>query len=202
MIPSIAAGQRNFASVCQHDENGKLLSGQISISYGLKKNLQEIYSAGKNDEKLVRKLIMDCHHRKENRAITSQSAKLIMKFYDFTTDSRNDLFFIRSGFEVLGLFKRTSGYFYDDKEAYDGYCHRFNFERVRDATPVEASYLKTVKYPNGGTVPAVTETPLSPPVDPRDAEIADLKAKLAAANAEAQRLGELLSRIRSMATLA
>lgn len=212
MIPSIAgynnAGkgrdfERYFASTCTRDSSGKILSGEIGVGYYLKKNLRTLsVNPFEDDDGLARLITQEVKDYSKNpdERIPLPSARSLVAFYRFATDSSNDLFFIRKGFEVLGLFRRTSGYIYNenvtDKEHH---YHRVTFQRVRDATPEEAGYLTTVKFPTGkGLVPGMIETPLSPSVDPRDAQIAELKAKLEAALADNQRLSGLLERIRSI----
>lgn len=215
MIPSLSGYsskdkefEKFFASTCERDENGTILRGEVGVGYGLRADLSVLWARASGDQRRMMALIQSYNrhdHWKTHKKVNHSCGALLIEFYKFVISTENDLFFLRKGRQVLGLYRRTSRYIFREWDQ-GNHFHRFAFERVRDCTEAESKQVSKENFP-ASVVPAFVEVPYTPPgaapppagePDARDTLITEMREALKEAQQQIEHLRSEMLKFREV----
>lgn len=215
MIPSLSGYsskdkefEKFFASTCERDENGTILRGEVGVGYGLRADLSVLWARAGGDQSRMMALIQSYNrhdHWKTHKKVNHSCSALLIKFYKFVISTENDLFYLRKGRQVLGLYRRTSRYIFRELDK-GNHFHRFAFERVRNCTKAESKQVSKENFP-ASVVPAFVEVPYTPPgaapppagePDARDALIKEMRQALIDAQQKIEHLQSEMLKFREV----
>jgi hypothetical protein len=154
-IPSIAgAPVARWASwfaahVELWSEYGQPLKGSLGIDFSVHMDLAELCAEHRGDRasmhasvKSKTQVVRVCPgFSGPAKPITEEQVNMVLDFF-FWAQSDQPYFFLRRGTQTLGLYRKTSAYFY--KVAPDTLQHRVSYEFVRAVTEEERTNKHTI----------------------------------------------------------
>lgn len=137
-IPVIAGAENNrfwsfFSSrIRRSAPDGTPLEGSFGISFDIKDDMRGIAARFQGNRNEMVSFIRANYTRK-GKEITKHAAEMAVDFYLLAVGNQ-EYFFLRKGHDILGLYRKTSSYSFDQENRYP---HRLNYQFVRSATDEE-----------------------------------------------------------------
>lgn len=148
--------------------NGTPLEGSFGVHFNQREDIRSLAECvGGNGTEMISTLV-------DRGILSKRRAEMFVNFYLLATGEQI-YFFLRRGHTILGLYRKTGGYIFDERQRYP---HRLNYQFVRHATPTEASQSLW-----GRMTPTLIWWNAEIPDDtPRQIEIHDNRRLVAASN--------------------
>jgi hypothetical protein len=224
-IPSIAGWEKcswkHFTEDCVYDASGNLVSGSFGVHFDTKENMSAVFTRFEGDQNAIcdylTKTRAPDYHRvskgKQPAHLHPTRALQLVKFYEFASNPKQNLFYLRRAAETLCLCRKTSGYSYEPERftATKGTqaVHRISFEVVKSISAEDSLFLsKNVKRLDTGKVCSIVAIPFTiytapllppaqtvPTVPPAVLELEAVVARITALRTELDSLTSSLSTI-------